>query len=55
MKDFLKLKLALDINTLTDVHTQNEIQKFVHNHDKAVDVLQIPAFLCRQTDLIKSM
>ena len=24
MKDFLKLKLALDINTLTDVHTQNE-------------------------------
>jgi 2-dehydro-3-deoxyphosphooctonate aldolase (KDO 8-P synthase) len=54
MKDFLKLKLALDINTLTDVHTQNEILKICTYHDKAVDVLQIPAFLCRQTDLIKS-
>ena len=54
MKDFLKLKLALDINTLTDVHTQNEILKICTYYDKAVDVLQIPAFLCRQTDLIKS-
>ena len=54
MKDFLKLKLALDINTLTDVHTQNEILKICTYHDKAVDVLQIPAFLCRQTDLIKA-
>ena len=54
MLDALKLKLALDINTLTDVHTQNEILKICTYHDKAVDVLQIPAFLCRQTDLIKS-
>ena len=54
MKDFLKLKLALDVKTLTDVHTQNEILKICSYHDEAVDVLQIPAFLCRQTDLIKS-
>ena len=49
MKDFLKLKLALDINTLTDVHTQNEIQKFVHIHDKAVDVLQIQVHVDKLT------
>ena len=54
MKDFLKIKLGTDVKTLTDVHTQNEILKICTYYNEAVDVLQIPAFLCRQTDLIKS-
>lgn len=39
---------SLDIPVLTDVHSVEEIQ-YVKHH---VDILQIPAFLCRQTDLI---
>jgi 2-dehydro-3-deoxyphosphooctonate aldolase (KDO 8-P synthase) len=38
----------LDIPVLTDVHTAEEAQIA----SKYVDVLQIPAFLCRQTDLL---
>mgnify|MGYP001379290216 CR=1 FL=1 len=55
MKDFLKLKLGLNVKILTDVHTQNEILKICSYYNEAVDVLQIPAFLCRQTDLIKAV
>ena len=36
---------------LTDVHTVEQIRQLKDN--PSVDVLQIPAFLCRQTDLIK--
>ncbi len=39
---------TFDIPVLTDVHTAEE----VHLAAKVVDVLQIPAFLCRQTDLL---
>ena len=52
MEDFIMLKDELKIKTLTDVHTQNEILKIAAYYDEAVDVLQIPAFLCRQTDLL---
>lgn len=38
----------LGIPVLTDVHTANEAQMAA----KYVDVLQIPAFLCRQTELL---
>ena len=38
------------VKTLTDVHSPEEA-KLAANY---VDVLQIPAFLCRQTDLIKA-
>ena len=38
----------LHIPTLTDVHTEEEAS----NAARYVDVLQIPAFLCRQTDLL---
>jgi 2-dehydro-3-deoxyphosphooctonate aldolase (KDO 8-P synthase) len=34
--------------TLTDVHTIQEVEEAA----RVVDILQIPAFLCRQTDLI---
>lgn len=37
-----------ELPTLTDIHTEQEAA-FVANY---VDVLQIPAFLCRQTDLL---
>jgi 2-dehydro-3-deoxyphosphooctonate aldolase (KDO 8-P synthase) len=39
---------ALKIPTLTDIHTAEEAAMAA----KYVDVLQIPAFLCRQTDLL---
>ena len=38
----------LKIPTITDVHSVDDVQKA----KKYVDILQIPAFLCRQTDLI---
>jgi len=54
MEDFRFLKQKLNVKTLTDVHNQNEILKIGAYYDDVVDVIQIPAFLCRQTDLIKS-
>jgi len=48
--DILALKDTLDVKTLTDVHEFAQIQYLTG----IVDVLQIPAFLCRQTDLIKT-
>ncbi len=45
---FDKIKKELNIPVLTDVHTEEQCS-VVAPH---VDVLQIPAFLCRQTDLL---
>jgi 2-dehydro-3-deoxyphosphooctonate aldolase (KDO 8-P synthase) len=45
---FQKLKERLKISVLTDVHTPEQCELVA----KEVDILQIPAFLCRQTDLI---
>ena len=42
------VKDRLQLPTLTDVHTAEECAIAA----QAVDVLQIPAFLCRQTDLL---
>ncbi|MEL6508462.1 MAG: 3-deoxy-8-phosphooctulonate synthase [Pseudomonadota bacterium] len=39
---------ALDVPTLTDVHTADQCAPVA----QVCDVLQIPAFLCRQTDLL---
>jgi len=50
IQDFLALKDTFDIKILTDVHEVNQIQYL----KDIVDVLQIPAFLCRQTDLIQA-
>lgn len=44
----LRVKQAFSIPILTDVHTVEEVD-LAANY---VDVLQIPAFLCRQTDLL---
>jgi len=54
MTDFLAIKQEVDCKTLTDVHNQNEILKIAAYYNDAVDVIQIPAFLSRQTDLIKA-
>jgi 2-dehydro-3-deoxyphosphooctonate aldolase (KDO 8-P synthase) len=54
MTDFRVLKEKLNVKTLTDVHNINETLKIGAYYDDAVDVIQIPAFLCRQTDLIKA-
>ncbi len=43
-----KIGKSFSVPTLTDVHTQEEV-KLASGY---VDVLQIPAFLCRQTDLL---
>lgn len=50
VRDFLALKDVLDVKILTDIHEKDQI---VWLKD-IVDVLQIPAFLCRQTDLIQA-
>ena len=48
LKIFRKLKESLNVSILTDVHTPEQCELVA----KEVDILQIPAFLCRQTDLI---
>ena len=45
-----KVKRELELPILTDVHTEAEIPEVA----KVVDVLQTPAFLCRQTDFIRA-
>ena len=45
---FDKIKKELKIPILTDIHNEDQCS-IVSKH---VDILQIPAFLCRQTDLL---
>ena len=45
---FDKIRKEIGVPVLTDIHTAEQCS-IVANH---VDVLQIPAFLCRQTDLL---
>src|SRR3990170_5032627 len=45
-----KVKVGTGLPILSDIHTTEEINK----SKEILDVLQIPAFLCRQTDLILS-
>ena len=45
---FDKIRNELKIPVLTDVHSIDQCNIVA----KYVDVLQIPAFLCRQTDLL---
>ena len=48
MEIFDYIKDKLNVNLITDIHTEQQAE-IVAPH---VDVLQIPAFLCRQTDLL---
>ena len=54
LTDFLALKVELGVKTLTDVHDYVQVSRIEREFKDAVDVYQIPAFLCRQTDLIKA-
>lgn len=45
-----KVKREFGLPVLTDVHTPGEVKAAA----EVVDVLQIPAFLCRQTDLVRA-
>ncbi|MEO0551202.1 MAG: 3-deoxy-8-phosphooctulonate synthase [Pseudomonadota bacterium] len=42
------VKAELDVPVLTDVHTPDQAELVA----ETVDILQVPAFLCRQTDLV---
>ena len=46
-----RIKRDLGVPVLTDVHTEDDIREAA----KVVDVLQTPAFLCRQTDFIRAV
>jgi 2-dehydro-3-deoxyphosphooctonate aldolase (KDO 8-P synthase) len=46
-----KVKKELGLPIITDVHSEAEIAEVA----KVVDVLQTPAFLCRQTDFIRAV
>ncbi len=45
------VKRTLGVPVLTDVHTEAEVERVA----AVVDVLQTPAFLCRQTDFIRAV
>lgn len=45
---FAEIRSSLGLPVLTDVHESQQCARVA----QAVDVLQIPAFLCRQTDLV---
>ena len=46
-----QVKRSLNVATLTDVHSEEDIAPAA----AVVDVLQTPAFLCRQTDFIRAV
>ena len=50
LRIFKKIKNDLNLPILTDVHNEDQCNKL--NQDTTIDILQIPAFLCRQTDLL---
>lgn len=54
--DFREIKNIYRVKTLTDVHDISQIVTINswNSQDPTIDVLQIPAFLCRQTDLIQA-
>jgi 2-dehydro-3-deoxyphosphooctonate aldolase (KDO 8-P synthase) len=54
LTDFLALKVELGVKTLTDVHDYVQDARIEREFKDAVDVYQIPAFLCRQTDLLQA-
>jgi 2-dehydro-3-deoxyphosphooctonate aldolase (KDO 8-P synthase) len=55
MTDFYQMKKKLPgLKILTDVHSEEQVKEIMEWYSECVDVLQIPAFLCRQTDLIRA-
>jgi 2-dehydro-3-deoxyphosphooctonate aldolase (KDO 8-P synthase) len=50
LKTLARVRSEFDLPVLTDVHTEEQVARAA----EVVDILQIPAFLCRQTDLIEA-
>ena len=50
MENFANIKKEFGCPIITDVHTEEQCAEVA----EVVDILQIPAFLCRQTDLLKA-
>jgi 2-dehydro-3-deoxyphosphooctonate aldolase (KDO 8-P synthase) len=50
LQGIVKVGQELGVPVLTDVHTEEQARRA----GDCVDILQIPAFLCRQTDLINA-
>jgi len=50
LKALAEVKKAFNCPIVTDVHNENQCNEVA----KIVDILQIPAFLCRQTDLLQA-
>lgn len=48
LKILREIKKELNVPVLTDVHCTHDVEKVA----QVVDIIQIPAFLCRQTDLV---
>jgi len=49
---FAEIKEKYNLPILTDVHNESQIAEIAKSN--IIDILQIPAFLCRQTDLLKA-
>ncbi len=49
---FAKIKSEIDCPIITDIHDVQQCEFLAKRNE--VDILQIPAFLCRQTDLLKA-
>ena len=43
-----RIKKELNVPVISDIHTEEQVEPAA----QVLDVLQIPAFLCRQTDLL---
>lgn len=54
MTDFSVIKKEINVQILTDVHDTEQVREIESWYSDCIDVLQIPAFLCRQTDLIQA-
>ena len=50
LKILKKVRTTYNVPVVTDIHNVNEAALAAHQYE--VDILQIPAFLCRQTDLL---
>ncbi len=48
IKEFDRIKSTYDIPVISDIHTAEQ----AHELKDILDILQVPAFLCRQTDMI---
>jgi 2-dehydro-3-deoxyphosphooctonate aldolase (KDO 8-P synthase) len=55
LEEFKQIKEQIDgLKILTDVHSEKEVLTIADWWSRVVDVIQIPAFLCRQTDIIQA-